>query len=388
MPVIAVLGAGASMLLGGATAIGSVIAGTASLMTTFEAVAAVGATIGAIGAVTGDKGLLNAGLIMGGIGGVGALASSAGVFGASATTGSIFGDSGAQSAASFASTLQPVNITSNADTFASAAANAAQSSATQDIISSLQPVDITQNADPFAAGAPIVSGQAPNVMAPLGQQSATTPAITGSSTASSVPTPTPSPMDSGTTGAGAGAVPPSPVMVAQGAGTVPSVPGAASPSAPAVTGTVNGGMSTSEQDLLAGAGATNAQPVSQASLDATAAASKPGIAGLLKFADNHPSVAFGAMQAGGSLLSGLFNPLTTPQIAALNAQAAANRAAAALTQQQLSNMSAPLPVASRTSSSPPVTGAPQGLINTPPPTSAANVTGTANSIPSTAGVGM
>jgi hypothetical protein len=51
------------------------------------------------------------------------------------------------------------------------------------------------------------------------------------------------------------------------------------------------------------------------------------------------------------------------QVAALNAQANANQAAANLSQRQLSNMSQPIPVATRTAAPPP----PQGLINRLPP---------------------
>jgi hypothetical protein len=85
-------------------------------------------------------------------------------------------------------------------------------------------------------------------------------------------------------------------------------------------------------------------------------------ASLLDFAKKNPVVALGALQAGGSLLSGAFSTLTPAQVAALNAQANSNDAAAALTKQQTANLAAPKAVAS----SAPVTGAPQTLV--PPPT--------------------
>ncbi|MGC8534857.1 MAG: hypothetical protein ACP5QR_04915 [Rhizomicrobium sp.] len=377
MPVVAVLGAAATMAMGGASAIGAVIAGSAGVMTTFEAVAAVGVTLGAIGAVTGDKGLQTAGLIMGGIGGIGALASSAGVFGADATTGSIFGSSSSNAAdAAYASTLQPVNITANSDAFASAATSAAQSAATQDIINSIQPVDITPNVDTFSSGiAPVdvtqnsnLSGNGvPNLNAtgvtattPLGQQGTTAGTTAGTSVGSSnVPVPTPNPG----VGSSASSIPPSPVEVPQGAGTVTGIPGV-----PAANLTAPSDLST----------ALTQPSVSQLESGLPGPSLSERLGNLLKFANKNRTVAFGAMQVGGSLLNGLFSPLTTPQIAALNAQAAANRAAATLTNQQVANMQAPLPVASRTGS-PAVTGSPAGLINTPPPTSA-NVTGTANTM--------
>ena len=85
----------------------------------------------------------------------------------------------------------------------------------------------------------------------------------------------------------------------------------------------------------------------------------------MDFVGKHPTLAFGALQAGGSLLSGMTSTLTPAQVSALQAQAAANNAAAALTQQQAANLAMPKAVAS----SAPVTGTPplvpgqQGLIN-------------------------
>jgi hypothetical protein len=79
---------------------------------------------------------------------------------------------------------------------------------------------------------------------------------------------------------------------------------------------------------------------------------------ILNFAKANPVVALGALQAGGSLLSGATSTLTPAQVAALTAQANANNAAAALTQQQTANLAAPKSVAS----SAPVTGAPQTLV--------------------------
>ncbi len=81
----------------------------------------------------------------------------------------------------------------------------------------------------------------------------------------------------------------------------------------------------------------------------------------------------GVIQAGSAFIAGATSTLTPAQVAALNAQAAANTATANLSQRQLSNMGQPLPVASRTP--PPVTGAPTGLINSPPPPPRVPVTG-------------
>jgi hypothetical protein len=70
----------------------------------------------------------------------------------------------------------------------------------------------------------------------------------------------------------------------------------------------------------------------------------------------------GVIQAGAAFISGATSTLTPAQVAALQAQANANQAAANLSNRQLSNMSQPIPAATRTQ-------APPGLINTrlPPP---------------------
>ena len=86
------------------------------------------------------------------------------------------------------------------------------------------------------------------------------------------------------------------------------------------------------------------------------------LSSILGFAKNNSLVTYGALQAGGSLLSGLTSTLTPAQVAALNAQANANNAAAALTQQQTANLAMPKSVAS----SAPVTGKPQTLAPLPP----------------------
>src|SRR5258708_28473075 len=78
-------------------------------------------------------------------------------------------------------------------------------------------------------------------------------------------------------------------------------------------------------------------------------------------AKDHPLLAYGVLQAGGSLLSGAFSTLTPAQVTALQGQAAANDAAAALTNQQRTNLAAPKAVAS----SSPVTGTPAQLVPTP-----------------------
>ncbi|MDE2467143.1 MAG: hypothetical protein KGO02_26035 [Alphaproteobacteria bacterium] len=383
MPVVAVVGAVAGMAMGGAAAIGSVIAGTATLATTLEAVAAVGATVSAVGAVTGDKGLMNAGLIMGGIGGVGALAANAGLFGAAATSEPLFGSASSAASSSAANAINTVTIDPNMDAFAggSAIQPLATVSPTQDVLNSLTQPSMSDLQSGIVSPEGALNTGSTLATTPLNDQMAATAgnanALTqnpASTLATGNPVSTPNP-------AGGNVIPPSPVEVPKGAGTVTGLPGAVAPTAP------SSGLSTSEQDLLAGAGATNAQPVTQASLDAAVKATQPGSFGhLLAFAGKHQVVTYGVLQAGGALVSGLFSPVTPAQVNALNAQAAANRAGAALTQQEVANMKSGIPVATRSAST--VTGKPQGLINTPPPSTAANVTGIATNAQPAAGVGM
>jgi len=99
--------------------------------------------------------------------------------------------------------------------------------------------------------------------------------------------------------------------------------------------------------------------------------------GLMAWAKNNPLLAYGLIQAGGSFISGLTNPLSPAQIDALNAQADVNRATAGLIQRETANQSQPIP----TVTPPPVTGRPEqpaGLINTKP-VGTALITGAPNS---------
>jgi hypothetical protein len=92
---------------------------------------------------------------------------------------------------------------------------------------------------------------------------------------------------------------------------------------------------------------------------AQSSAGGSGVFGQLgSFIEKHPTLAFGALQAGGSLLSGVTSTLTPAQVAALNSQAAANDAATALSNQQRTNLAMPKSVAS----SQPVSGTPGPLV--------------------------
>jgi hypothetical protein len=100
--------------------------------------------------------------------------------------------------------------------------------------------------------------------------------------------------------------------------------------------------------------------------------------GIGEFATSSPLATYGLIQAGGALVQGMFNPVTPAQIAAMNAQAAQNRAAAAIAQQQASNMAGGMPIANlKPVPTAKVTGAPAltGIINTAPTGAGASVTG-------------
>jgi hypothetical protein len=99
--------------------------------------------------------------------------------------------------------------------------------------------------------------------------------------------------------------------------------------------------------------------------------------GLLDYANNHQLIAYGAIQAGGALLSGLTSTLTPANVNQLNSQAALNDAAAAEQKMQTANLQMPKAVAS----SVPVTGTPQMLVPpATPPTPVVQPTGPAGFI--------
>lgn len=81
-------------------------------------------------------------------------------------------------------------------------------------------------------------------------------------------------------------------------------------------------------------------------------------ASILKFMKDNPSLTMGGLNAAGSFLKGAFDPKTGPEIEALNASAARNNAEASLLNRRMSNMSQPVPKATRTRTN---TGT--GLIN-------------------------
>jgi hypothetical protein len=346
MPIAAIGIAVGSLALGGGAAIGAVVAGTATLATTLTAVATIGAVTSAVGAVTGSKALQTAGLVMGAVGGVGALAANAGLLGEGATTESLFG--GAESAGG----VTAPDITPDIGTI---------DASTPDISASLDKGGdfvsaINSDSSPASAASQTAQAAAPATGAPVGTTGPGGGVLTAGKDAGVFNDfkPEVSTAQSGLINTGAqptastGALPPSQAAVPQGAGAVPTAPGVATPTS-AAPGTPT-----------APAAGTTTAPTP---------ASTGTFGNLLAFANKNPIVAYSAINAAGSLVSGMFNPVTPAQVSALNSQAAANNATAAQTSQQTANMKQGVPVATRAPSN-------TDLINTAPVKSS-DVTGIA-----------
>ena len=337
MGLVAAVGAAVTAV---ATSVGVAVTATA-LTVGFEAIAAVGATLGVVGAVTHNKTLSYVGLGLGAVGGVGALASSAGLLGAGASP---FASGGATDAAAGAATTAQAAAGPTADV--ASTAGTAGSDVVQSLASpSLDPVtgagstlgDITTGAAPAAPGGfdgGILNNPDGITMATdsAGGTTASTDAVSATAAQPTATSQVPVP-SSITQGANASFPGPTGTDVQVGAGMSPATPGA------------------TPNDTMIGGGTQGA----------TDAFDK-----IVKYAGDHPVVGLGALQAGGSLLSGLTSSLTPAQVNQLNAQAAANQAAADLTKQQTANLAGPKPIASLA----PVTGTPTpivpGLMNSTP----------------------
>jgi hypothetical protein len=303
--------------------------------------------------VTKNPVLSKIGLGLGLVGGVGALAASAlGAASVAADAGSAAAGSAAASDAGSAAASGGVQAVDAAAGGAAGTSGVAET--VPDAISSLSAADPAAS---IAGAVPAGADLAPQDAAAL---KASTDAAAASGTNSvGLSTAAPNPADAvapGTSGATPNA----------------TLPGTTVPP-PSSSGSIFGstGLSADAAKQAASLPAGVSGPVLGA--DAVAGEGSSGIAGslsgLLTFANKNPVVALGALQAGGSLLTGLTSTLTPAQVAALNAQAASNDAAAALTKQQTANLAQP----KATASSAPVTGTPQtlvpgGFINQAPPT--------------------
>lgn len=329
MPVVAVVGA----LGAAAFAAADIAAVGLTVATAFEVVAAVGATVGAIGSVTGNKTMAMVGMGIGAVGAVGGIASAAGLFG-EAGSAPLFGASptaATQEAGGFAEGLTPATAGTAGGAIDSGAFDAggmsvadAASNGTLDFMASAQ--GPTQ---PTSSDLTTLATTA---------QNETDPAVALASTDQ-------------------------PGLLGPGANAQPNPIPTATPDTSAGTSTAAAGAppSTSTSTATPTTTETSGPFIDSGSFDVPGAAKTdtPGVlSSILKFAKDNPLVAYGALQTGGSFLSGLTNTQTPAQIAALNAQAAANQAAANQAKQQTANLAMPKAVAVST----PVTGTPQPLI--------------------------
>ncbi|MGD0109687.1 MAG: hypothetical protein ABSC06_37530 [Rhodopila sp.] len=373
MPIIAV---GIAIAVD-AVAVSAAVAGT---ITALGVVAAVGATVAAVGTVTRDKALTIAGTVLGAVGAIGSLAAGAGVLGDSASA-PLFGATPAASTADAASAgtidsiaggadVTPVDsgliatppeppgdvgtvdpTTGNVITAPTSGAAAAPTAAAAGDTTT-QASTAANAANPATAAVPTGSELAPQDAAAV-QANTQAAAASGTSNAGLVTTTTDPTTPNVTTTSGLGTSVPA----------TASTPGAvANPELGGATGFSPGGAS---QAIPQGTGFLG--NLASNTLTGNDASSALGIAnsdssgafdGLLAFANKNTAVTLGALAAGGSLISGLTSTLTPAQVTALNAQAAANDAAAALTKQQTANLAMPKAVASST----PVTGAPATLV--------------------------
>ncbi len=345
------------------------IATAVATLETFAIVAAVGATIAAIGAVTNNQTLMIAGGVVGAIGGIGALATSAGLFGSSIADVASGTSGGAGSAASSGIDSEISQWSQYGSTLAadgSPAAGAASLSGAPSMAQQSDVIDtVTGGAQPVegSTGPVLASADAPNVAPAAAIDNSAIPQASADGTF------TASGSDTASLESFGQKVP------EVGAPSAPTVPGDSTATTNSI---LKGGQGTSIDPRIgpadygpggasAGAGVTGRPAVEIGAGTAGTSSGSSGIwdtiTGLLD-KKGAGTLLSGVVQAGSSFISGATNGLTPAQIAALNAQAQANQAAANLSNRQQANMAEPLPVASR---APPITGAPAGLINTPPP---------------------
>lgn len=282
-----------------------------------QSVAIVGAVVSVVGTVTKNPVLSKIGMGLGLVGGLGALATSA----LGLSTDALFGASSAAGEAAGGAAGAAEGAVSSA-----VAGEGGWSVAAPDVISSL-------DATTAAAAAP-TEAFAANPLDTLGAAPGETPTglINTSTTAAE---------DAGTTAAAAPTAEDAAATLKEGIPRAPLDLGS--------TSTVTGQPITSAVDPITGL---------TTGIPGGADSSGGLMSTLMSYVDKHPTIAFGALQGASSLLSGWTSTLTPAQVAALNAQAASNQAAANLTTQQTANLAMPKAVAS----SAPVTGAPQPLV--------------------------
>ena len=288
-----------------------------SIVTVLETVAAVGTVLGVVGKVTGDKTLSMIGMGLAVVGGVGALAA-----GAFAGVGAVA--EGAAGAAEGAAGAAEGVAGGVAGTTEFAAATADQALAAPDVFTQFGIVDPVNGNTIFLDkyGSNVAST---TVSTPVAQSAA----------------------ESSTTAV-------NPTLINGDVGYYSS--------------TLNGGVGPAGGIT----GNNLANPNAVAGGANISVADTSGMFGdLIQYAGKNPVVAFGALQAGGSLLSGLTSTLTPAQVALANAQAEQAKTSAGLLAQQTANLAQPKAVATL----PAVTGTPAPILTNGPPGLINSITG-------------
>lgn len=322
MPIVAVVAA---------VAVDAGLATGAIALTAFTAVAAIGATTAAVGAVTGNKTLEEIGGALGLVGGIGAIAVGSGA----AAAGDILG---------------PTDLSDDGaavDTAAQAATDASPSVLTSDPAAAIADAN-----NPVGAASGSLAASEGNAAA-IDGQAGTTP-LSGLS---------PDQLNQLTT---TPFTQPTPTAPAAGNPFAADAQNAIADANAQNSVNVNAAMPPGQMGASAGQLTTGTDPNAP-----------PPWLTAWQTAQNKQLLTMAGIQSGLGLISGLTNPLNPAQINALNAQAAANNAAATLSQKQAANVSQPLPTVGQPTATSAVG---TGLINNKP-VAAANVTGAPNTAP-------
>jgi len=348
MPIVAIAGAALAWAVAaptvGALIGGATLASVGGLTAVLEITAAVGATLGAIGSVTKDKGLMTAGMVIGGISAVGSIANAAGLFG---NTADLFGTASTAEIPSSIDITGPVaRVGGPALTETSEIPSAITISGP--VVGSSTPImdSVINSALGTSAVAPITPVDV-TPLEPIGKQISAaegTDVVTDPSEALIKGVTFKPPAE------------PTPEALAN----VPKTDINFDDFDPTAGFNKNAGVKTLESGIKVAGEETPAE----------ATAPKNGIQGVLDFVNKNPMASYGMLQAAGSLMNGMFSPLTPAQVDYLNSQSAENRANIQIKNQIAANMAGGIPVASlRPKTIAPVTGAPlSGAINTPAPT--------------------
>jgi hypothetical protein len=321
------------------------VATTISVTSILETVAVVGAVVSVAGAVTKNKTLSMVGMGLGLVGGVGALASSA------------LGGS----AALFSAGTDAAGATGDVAGVGASAAGDATAVAPDSVASLIDPGEAAVDAaDPLNAldTTPVLSNAA-DVGADAGAAADVSPGAAGLDTTGASATDGEVLTDASGVTPAAGSPGAAPAAAAPDASTASATAGAPA-GTPAATGTP--GTVTASPTPVGSTGFADSLEATKATsstlLPSTSGGGSGYLSQLTSYASQHPMVAFGAVQGVSSLLSGWTSSLTPAQVSQLNAQAAANQAAANFTDQQTANLQQPKAVATLA----PVTGTPQQLV--------------------------